>query len=64
MEKQRETGAVQGKTRSGGNRALGVILGSALGYLVGRAFLDKPAVGVALGAALAFVIGSDGDDEG
>jgi len=59
---EQEKRAAEETTES--RQGLRLIVGVGLGYLIGRAILDKPALGAVLGGAVALVIGSQGSDEG
>ena len=45
-------------------QGLRLIVGAGLGYLIGRAVLDKPALGAVLGGVLALIAGSQGKQDG
>ena len=64
MGEEKELTEIEEREASDGRHGWGLVLGAALGYSVGRLFLNKPIVGLVLGAAAAFLIGSsDGEDE-
>jgi len=45
-------------------QGLRLIVGAGVGFLVGKAILDKPALGAVVGGALALILGSQGGQDG
>jgi hypothetical protein len=43
---------------------LRLIVGAGVGFLVGKAILDKPVLGAVLGGAIALILGSHGGQDG
>lgn len=60
----REHGEMTVEKETDDRQGLRLIVGAGLGYLVGKALLDKPILGGVLGGVLALILGSRGSEDG
>jgi hypothetical protein len=59
-EHQEMTAEQEAHSRQG----LRLIVGAGLGYLVGKAIVDKPVLGAVVGGVLALIVGSKANQDG